>query len=75
VPEETPPVEPHAARDRFGKAALRTVHDLTAGLAEASDGEAEPVVLRTGGPHRSIKGLAALLDEVLDDETPEPPAR
>ena len=64
-----PTVEQHEAVDRFGKAALRTAHDLGAALAETGHAEpGEPVVVRTGGPHRTIDGLAALIDEVLADE-------
>jgi hypothetical protein len=63
--DEPPRVPSHEARDRFGKAALRLVHDLgEAGAVE------EPVVLRTNGPHRSLDGLAALIDTALADEEP-----
>ncbi|HEX2075934.1 MAG TPA: hypothetical protein VHF92_19320 [Geodermatophilus sp.] len=62
-----PPVERHAAQDRVGKRALRTAHDLGAALAD--DGaDAEPVVLRTDGPHVSFAGLAALIDEALAED-------
>jgi hypothetical protein len=68
VPDEHLPIERHEAVDRFGKATLRTAHDLTAALAEEDGGPPEPVVLRTDGPHRSLDGLAALIDAALADE-------
>jgi hypothetical protein len=61
--EQLPPIERHAATDRFGKRALRTAHELGAALPED-----EPVLLRRDGPHRSIGGLEALLDEALADD-------
>ena len=68
--EERPPIEQHAAADRFGKRALRTAHDLTAAMADDAGAE-EPIVVRRNGPHRSIGALEALLDEALaDDERP-----
>jgi len=69
-PDPRPPrIEQHEAVDRFGKAALRTAHDLGAALAETGHAEpGEPVVVRTGGPHRTIDGLAALIDTALEDE-------
>jgi hypothetical protein len=64
-----PAVERHEALDRFGKKALRTAHDLGAALAETGHGEpGEPVVVRTNGPHRTIDGLAALIDAALEEE-------
>ena len=63
-----PPVERHAATDRFGKQALRTAHDISAALADDPDGGGEPGLLRRNGPHRSIGGLEALLDEALHDD-------
>jgi hypothetical protein len=67
--EEPPRVAAHEARDRFGKTALRTAHDLTAALAADGRPEADdPVVVRTDGPHRTIDGLAALLNAALDDD-------
>ncbi|WP_448628117.1 hypothetical protein [Geodermatophilus sp. URMC 64] len=68
MPDEHLPIERHEAVDRFGKAALRTAHDLSDALAEEDGGPAEPVVLRTDGPHRSLAGLAAVLDAALADE-------
>jgi hypothetical protein len=67
--EQPPRIERHEAFDRFGKTALRTAHDLTAGLIEAGSAD-EPIVLRTDGPHRSIDGLAALIDAALAEEEP-----
>jgi hypothetical protein len=70
--EQPPPIERHAAVDRFGKRALGAVHDITVALAEGHDGAGEPVLLRRNGPHRSIDELAALLDEALaDDDQPK----
>jgi hypothetical protein len=66
--EQPPPIERHAAADRFGKRALGAVHDITVALAEGDDGAGEPVLLRRNGPHRSIGGLQALIDEALIDE-------
>jgi hypothetical protein len=63
-----PPIAQHEAADRVGRAALRTAHELTAALAANDGADEEPVVLRTGGPHRSIGGLAALLDAALAEE-------
>ena len=66
-----PRIERHEAYDRFGKSALRTAHDLSAALSEAGRAEGdEPVILRTNGPHRSIDGLAALIDAALEDGPP-----
>ncbi|SFL04988.1 hypothetical protein [Geodermatophilus ruber] len=64
---ERAPIEPHAARDRFGKTALRTAAAISGALAGPEGGE-DPVVLRTDRPHVSIAGLRALLDEALRDE-------
>jgi predicted aconitase len=68
VTEEPPRIEPHEAADRFGKAALQSTHRLTEALAEDQDDTPEPVVVRRGGPHRSLDELATLLDEALDQE-------
>ncbi|MET0765412.1 MAG: hypothetical protein ABWY29_11135 [Blastococcus sp.] len=67
--EQPPPIEKHAAADRFGKQALRAAHDINAALAD-DDAAAEPIVVRRNGPHRSIHGLQTLIDEALDDEPP-----
>jgi hypothetical protein len=68
--DDVPPrIDKHEAADRFGKTTLRTAHDLTAALADGDDVVAEPIVLRRGGPHRSIDGLMALLDDALADES------
>ena len=70
---QPPTIEQHEAVDRFGKAALRSAHDLGAALAETGHAEpGEPVVVRTGGPHRSLDGLAALIDAALEDEAADP---
>lgn len=65
--EELPRIERHEAADRAGKAAMRAAHDLTEALSEDGDDVPEPVVLRRGGPHRSLDGLAALLDQALEE--------
>ncbi|MGY1824047.1 hypothetical protein [Geodermatophilus sp. SYSU D00079] len=69
--DEPPPIERHRAVDRFGKEALRTAADLTEALREDEDAVPDPVVLRTDGPHRSLDGLAALLDEALAEDDAE----
>jgi len=72
--DQPPRVERHEAADRFGKTSLQTAHDLTSALVEAGlADEEEPVVVRRGGPHRSIDGLAALIDETLAEEPPPGP--
>jgi hypothetical protein len=69
--DDSPPrIERHEAVDRFGKKVLRTAHELTAALAENDAADEEPVVLRTDGPHRSIRSLMVLIDDALDDERP-----
>ncbi len=68
--EEFPPLERHVAADRAGKSALRTAHGITEALAADGAAPEEPVLLRRGGPHRSIAGLMALIDEALADEPP-----
>jgi hypothetical protein len=60
-----PPIERHEATDRFGKAAMRTAHDLGEALADP-----DPVVVRTDGPHRSLAGLTALIDAALAEAGP-----
>jgi hypothetical protein len=62
-----PPIERHEAADRFGKTALRTAHRLTVAMAE-SGGDEEPILVRTDGPHRTLDGLAALIDAALADD-------
>ncbi|MGY1727351.1 hypothetical protein ACI79J_10305 [Geodermatophilus sp. SYSU D01062] len=66
---EVPRIERHEAADRAGKAALRAAHDLTEGLSsgEPDDDVPEPVVVRRGGPHRSVGGLADLIDSALEE--------
>jgi hypothetical protein len=61
-----PRIERHEAADRFGKTALRTAHRLTAAMAEPGAHE-EPILLRTDGPHRTLDGLASLIDAALAD--------
>jgi len=58
-----PQIQRHEATDRFGKAAMRTAHDLGEALADR-----DPVVVRTDGPHRSLAALAALIDDALIDD-------
>jgi len=75
VTDDPPPIERHEAADRFGKAALRAAHRLTEamgtegrdteGVDDDEEGVPEPIVVRRTGPHRSIDGRAALLDEAL----------
>jgi predicted aconitase len=66
---ETPPrIERHEAADRFGRISMRTAHDLGAALTESGSADGEPIVVRRGGPHRSLDGLAALIDAALADE-------
>jgi hypothetical protein len=63
------PIARHEAVDRFGKVTLRSAHRLSAALAEGGDaGGEEPIIVRTDGPHRTIDGLAALIDAVLADD-------
>jgi len=64
--DELPPIERHAATDRFGKQALRTAHDISVSLGNGVADE--PVLLRRNGPHRSIGGLEALIDDALADD-------
>jgi len=71
--DDAPRIAQHQAVDRFGKSALRTAHELTVALAGDDGTDEEPVVLRTGSPHRSIGGLAALLDAALVDEPADGP--
>jgi hypothetical protein len=63
--DQPPRIEKHEAWDRAGKAALRTAHDLGAALSGPGDPGTEPVVVRTGGPHRSLAVLEALIDDAL----------
>jgi hypothetical protein len=67
VTDALPPFERHEATDRFGKAALRAAHGLTEALDDDEDDVPEPVVVHRNGPHRSLDGLAALLDEALEE--------
>lgn len=63
-----PPIERHAATERFGKAALRTAHRLSVAMAESGSAGEEPILVRAGGPHRTLDGVAALIDAALADE-------
>jgi hypothetical protein len=68
---ELPPrIERHEATDRIGAISMRTAHDLGAALSESGAPDGEPIVVRRGGPHRSLDGLAELIDAVLADEDP-----
>lgn len=65
-PGQPPPAHPrHLAADRAGKGLLRAAHRITEGLAEAGVADDGVVVLRTDGPHRSLAGLAELIDGAL----------
>jgi hypothetical protein len=67
--DDLPGVHPkHLAADRAGKGMLRAAHDITVGLAAAGVDDDGVVVLRRGGPHRSLAGLEALLDAALADD-------
>jgi hypothetical protein len=66
--EQPPPIERHAAADRFGKRALRTAHDITAALADGDAGADEPILLRRNGPHRSIRELERIMDQALEED-------
>jgi hypothetical protein len=66
--EPPPPVARHEATDRIGRISLSTAHDLGAALAGSSASDGEPIVMRTGGPHRTVDGLLALIDAALTDE-------
>lgn len=70
IEQHPPPIEKHAATDRFGKEALRTAHRLTVAMAGSDPAAEEPIVVRTDGPHRTLDGLAALIDEALADTGP-----
>ena len=68
TPDE-PPVHPkHRARDRFGKEALQTAHEITQALAETGADDDGVVVLRTGGPRPALADLERLIDEALEEE-------
>jgi len=62
-----PRIERHEATDRFGKIALGTAHRLTTAMAE-SGADGEPILVRTDGPHRTLDGLAALIDDALAED-------
>ena len=65
--EPPPPIPLHEATDRIGRISLGTAHDLGAALAEGG-ADGEPIVVRTGGPHRTVDGLLALIDAALADD-------
>jgi hypothetical protein len=66
--EHPPPIARHEAADRIGRITLGAAHDLGVALAESGSTESEPVVVRTGGPHRTLDGLVALIDEALAED-------
>lgn len=68
-----PRIERHEAADRFGKIALHTAHRLSAAMAE-SGADQEPILVRTDGPHRTLDGLASLIDAALADDDVDGPA-
>jgi hypothetical protein len=65
--EPPPAIALHEATDRIGKISLGTAHDLGVALAEGG-ADGEPIVVRTGGPHRTVDGLLALIDAALADD-------
>ena len=65
--EPPPPIALHEATDRIGRISLRAAHDLGAALAEEG-ADSEPIVVRTGGPHRTVDGLLSLIDAALADD-------
>ena len=66
--EHPPPIARHEAQDRIGRLTLGTAHDLGVALAESGSTENEPVLVRTGGPHRTLDGLLGLIDAALADD-------
>jgi hypothetical protein len=66
--EHPPPIARHEAQDRIGRLTLGTAHDLGAALAEGGT-DGEPIVVRTGGPHRTLDGLLGLIDAALADDS------
>jgi hypothetical protein len=70
--DQPPRIEKHEAADRAGKAALTTAHDLGAALSATGEQDVEPVVVRRGGPHRSIAALEALIDDALTEPDGSP---
>jgi len=65
--EHPPPIARHEAQDRIGRLTLGTAHDLGAALAEGG-ADGEPIVVRIGGPHRTVGGLLTLIDAALADD-------
>jgi hypothetical protein len=68
TPDELPVHPKHRARDRFGKEALQTAHEITRALAEAGVDDDGVVVLRTGGPRPALADLERLIDEALEED-------
>lgn len=73
--DHIPEIPAHRAKDRFGKIAVHTAHDITQALAESGEADDGVVVLRTDGPHRSIAELERLIDTALRDEEGLPEVR
>jgi hypothetical protein len=72
VPDHIPEIPAHRAKDRFGKIAIHTAHDISQALADSGEPDDGVVVLRTDGPHRSIAELERLIDDALRDESELP---
>lgn len=66
--DQVPEIPAHRAKDRFGKIAIHTAHDISQALADSGEPDDGVVVLRTDGPHRSIAELERLIDDALRDE-------
>lgn len=76
MPDQVPEISAHRAKDRFGKIAVHTAHEISRALTESGETDDGVVVLRTDGPHRSLAGLERLIDDVLaeEDTGPDPVA-
>lgn len=66
--EHAPPIPRHEAQDRIGRLTLGTAHDLGAALGESGSTDVDPVLVRSGGPHRTLDGLVSFIDEALADD-------
>lgn len=75
MPDDVPEIPAHRSKDRFGKIAIHTAHDISQALAESGEPDDGVVVLHTDGPHRSIAGLERLIDDALRDEEELPDVR